>query len=474
MKFWHPRRLTGSVGKKIGLHAAVVAAALCAVPAASLAVDIDCEILNAENIGLGLANSNGYSPGANSAGDWAFPTTTITLPPNGILCYRRITCQTSYRVMTFLRNAANTPVYLLAENDIQLNQTGCHIDVSGGNASTTYGIGYDRLGGLAGPGGSDGGSCDFTFSGSPRAGEGIGPGGGKAAAGAAGGGGASPVEAGGAGTGGSAGGLAYSDPTHRLLHGGSGGGCGSDSDNNPWGAGGGGGGVIVLAAKNLISLNGTNSQVTAVGGTSANYGGGGGGGVIRLISAEVNGIGYLTVTGSASASCGTTGTSSGGCGGDGVVKIEAASVSGSFLSNIGPPDAVYYGPEAPIFPPTAQKPVLEISSVTATWNGVGDTVTPAHLNPSLHVHRNAGVFLEAPSPSGQNVVVTLTSNNVPSDATVHVKMNSVGTAAITGPATTAGTGSGALTWTATLTVPSGMELGTIEAWIDNVCTSGCP
>lgn len=456
-----------------GCATVVLAVGLAA--SSAWAVDVDCQLINAENIALGFANANGYSTGANASGDLIFNTQKLTTPPNGILCYRRITPTTSSRTLTFTRNETNTPVYLLAEDYVDLNQTSAGIDVSGSGPSTTYGVGYDRLGGQGGPGGSDGGSCDFIFGASQRAGAGIGPGGGGAEAGKAGGGGASVAEAGSAGTNGATGGAVYSDPTHRLLHGGSGGGCGSDTDFNPYAGGGGGGGVLVIAANTRIRLSGSASFIRSQGGGNVNHAGGGGGGVIRLISPLVDGNGGgIQVQGSAGSSCGAaSGTAMGGCGGDGVVKFEAAAVEGTFLSNILPQDATYFGPEAPIFPAAAERPTLQISSVTATWDGSVDTVVPAQLNPSLHVHRNAGVFLEAPTPA-QTITVTLTSNNVPHDASVNVKMNAVGATPLTATATTGGTGSGSLTWTATLSVPPAMQLGTIEAWIDNVCTAGCP
>ncbi|PKQ14620.1 MAG: hypothetical protein CVT68_10945, partial [Actinobacteria bacterium HGW-Actinobacteria-8] len=195
-----------------------------------------CIGVNTTNIAGGYANAKGFNISPAIDGSTGVLTlnspTTIDLPPNGVICVSSIAC-TGNHTLQFNRNADNTPVYLLVENNANLTG-GCDIKVNGGNASTTprYGIGLDYMGGVAAPAGDDGGSCDFTFGSARRAGEGVGPGGGGAATNASGGGGASPVTAGANGTTGNLtnvgqGGTPPSDRADRILHGGSGGGCGS-------------------------------------------------------------------------------------------------------------------------------------------------------------------------------------------------------------------------------------------------------
>jgi hypothetical protein len=454
-------------------------AALGAIVAASsdtLALTVDCQVANAANIAAGLATVDGYTIGAgiSAAGALQINSQTLTLPENGIICVASLTCAGTNRTLEFARNFRNTPVYLLVENDAVLAQSGCGIDVSGKAAVSQLGVGLDRLGGLGGPGGSDGGSCDFTFGGATkRAGEGIGPGGGRAVATQAGGGGASPVTNGGNGFSGAQGGVAYSSSSHRTLHGGSGGGCGSMSSQTVWAGGGGGGGVLVLGAGGQINLSSATSFLNARGGATTGPGGGGGGGVVRLVADTIVGSGIIRVDGSNGGTCGVSGTP-GGCGGAGLIKLEGTSVTGSFITSAVPPTAVFFGVQQDPVPSLLDIPILEVTSVAAKWNGVTST-QPLYPAPTTqHVHRGPGAFLEAPVGPTQVVTVTLTSNNVPHTAPVRLRMNALGTASQVVTATTTGSGSGVLTWTGQLTVPGGMELGTIEAWIENVCPPGTP
>ena len=476
----------------------LAAVAATAAPASALTLQVlktqKCVVANSANIGgtVGGASTNGYTihSRVNSiTGVLDINTTAVTppmdLPPNGVICVSSITCSSS-GVLKFNKNNDNTPVYLLVEGDVTLS-AGCDIDVSGTDYQVRYGIGMDRVGGVGGPGGSDGGSCDFTFSSPFRAGEGIGPGGGGASTTGSAGGGASAVSVGQTGKNGTnpgLGGQSYSLREHRIMHGGSGGGCGSTSSGTSPEGGGGGGGVLVLAAGGTITFNHGSSYLIARGGAGGTYGGGGGGGVVRLVATKIysgpsptGAYGYVDVTRG-----GTCEGSYGGCGGDGLIKIESPDASGSWIGNSIPQTALYYGTVQEIFPDPALRPTLTIASVTATFAGVTKTVTRQLQDPSVHIHTVPGVFLETPStPSEQVVTVTLTSNNVPHTAPVKVRLNTVYDVQVKRSlvvnATTAGTGTGALTWTASITVPGGLELGTLEAWVQNVCTpgtAGCP
>jgi len=464
-------------------------------------VTVSCAEMNAANAdGAWAQAATGYSIGVGineTTGVLNVQNQTLDLPPNGVICVSGVTSSTG--TLTFRRNAANTPVYLLVEGDFTLSLGAHTIDVSGGNESQRYAIGMDRTGGLGGPGGSDGGSCDFTRIADldRRVGEGIGPGGGLTStygtdAIGPGGGGASPIADGGPGFSevannrwGGAGGSSYAQWNHTMLHGGSGGACGAAGVSptvSQVNAGGGGGGVLVIGAGGTITVNGT---LMARGGTSTTWGGGGGGGVIRLVADTITGSGHLRVEGSAAmTNCGGT-SIRGGCGGHGLVRVEApdGGASGTLLNNVTPAESLRFGVPQAIVPPF--RPTLDITAVTASFDGTPQVVTPLQLNPTEHVHWSAGVFLEAPAPP-QTITVTLSSNNVPHTANVWVRMNvlrwtgnnqeSVAPSLVVS-ATTTGQGSGSLTWVVNHTVPAGMELGTIEAWVENICipdSAGCP
>src|SRR2546428_5780226 len=94
--------------------------------------------------------------------------TTLDLPADGI--FRCTTINVASGVtLRFNRNALNTPVYLLATNDVTINGT---IDVSGADYNST-------TPGASGPGGFDGGLPGEGDGISAVPGEGYGPGGGK-------------------------------------------------------------------------------------------------------------------------------------------------------------------------------------------------------------------------------------------------------------------------------------------------------
>ena len=447
-----------------------------------------CRTANINNISKswpGTASTNGYTvdPWINAvSGALVIPASTthaMDLPPDGVICVSALTCIGNYGILKFNRNEANTPVYLLVEGNVTMNGY-CTINVDGEGQSARYGIGMDHVGGMGGPGGSDGGSCDFTFSNPPRAGCGVGPGGGAGSSLGYGGHGASPVSDGGAGASvnGGIGGVHYSAPEHRILHGGSGGGCGvynvTPTAGNARG-GGGGGGVFVMASGGTITFN-AYSYIYARGGYGGNdYGGNGGGGVVRLIAdvivspeAATSSYNIIDVTGY-------------GAAGDGLIKLESPNVSGYFINRMVPPTAVYYGAQQEILPDAGVRPTLSIVSVDANYNGVPKNVTRTESDPSRQIHTVPGVFLEAPTTPEQVIVVHLLSNNVPFNAPIKVRMNtvydlnskrSVFATTVTPDQTS---GSGVIHWVASLTVPAGMELGTIEAWVDNICTgTNCP
>ncbi len=219
------------------------------------------------------------STGALGALNVADADLTVDLPPDGRLHYSTVNVAAG-RTLRFRRNAFNTPVYLLAQGDITINGI---INVDGAASPDS-----PPIGGVAGPGGFDGGKPGF---GAFPPGDGYGPGGG----------GAHPTDingSGGAGHAGSGGGgrpgAAYGSPLLIPLMGGSGGG---GQAGNPGRGGGGGGGAILLASNTRIVVAG-GSFITANGGSwRGNSRMDGSGGAIRLLAPRVEGSGRIQVHG---------------------------------------------------------------------------------------------------------------------------------------------------------------------------------
>ena len=197
----------------------------------------------------------------------------ITLPPDGVLRYANVIIRTGADVR-FVRNLANTPVYILATGTITTEADSViRVDGTSANGMTP---------GSGGPGGFGGGNA-----GAHPAGEGHGPGGGQ--------GGClyyacEPLDKAGHGAFGcdddtsQASGLPYGNPVLLSLIGGSGGG-GTDSGQ----AGSGGGGAILLSSAVRITHLGL---ITATG-ACYGYSGCGSGGAIRLLAPIVSGTGGL-------------------------------------------------------------------------------------------------------------------------------------------------------------------------------------
>jgi len=489
--------------RTVSVSLAVAFGLLATSPAAAAEpFPFSCAVVNADNAGGPFAHANGYS---DDFGGASVPDTgvynasnaarTVTLPPNGVLCFKSFRGPTYDSVydVTFVANADNTPVYIFVEDTFDLGYY--RFDVSGGTAGEMPAVGLSRRGGVGGPGGADGGSCDMTGGGGDqRAGAGLGPGGGQGSDSYGGGGGAGPTRAGMAGynaTYGGAGGQAYAIGSQRLMLGGSGGGCGYYG-GTPYG-GGGGGGVIVVAAGTSIDVGSASTVgISARGGfgTTSAYttsnrlaGGGGGGGVIRLVSPLVIGDGVLDVTAgrpsSAETACGTS-TRYGGCGGDGVVKLEAYRVEPQIVEQVGATNGgesvIYSEPQTLVLTP-AVRPTIAIHAVTADFEGVSATQTPGALDYTRHVYEQPSLNLQ----SGQQVTVAVRTTHVASTDVVKVRMNTVAADAGLAPdhagdqvvdaTPTGGTGVNR-EWTATLTVPAGMRMGSIEAWIEAVCVPG--
>ena len=245
------------------------------------------------------ANAFAFDSGSTGSLGALNPTTNteIELPADGILNYTTVNIPSGVTV-TFKKNSANTPVYMLATGNVTIAGA-ISVNGSAGNA---------LMPGKGGPGGYDGGigaavgSCGGT---------GLGFGGGQSAKqvstpmtyGAGGGGG-------GFGTAGSngnqyiatyatggPGGLTYGNENLLPITGGSGGGGGCSSAGGGYyaGGGGGGGGAIVIASSGTINVTGS---ITANGSSGASIvyssGGGGSGGAIKLMADIINGNGNFS------------------------------------------------------------------------------------------------------------------------------------------------------------------------------------
>jgi len=193
--------------------------------------------------------------------------TTLDLPPDGVLHCTTINIA-SGATLRFNRNAANTPVYLLATGPVTVSGS---INLNG-EQGQVWG-----QGGAGGPGGFDGGNT------TPRLQPGQGPGGGRSNI-------LQPASH--ATVGGSTHTNIYGDPLLLSLVGGSGGAAVSLGGSNR--GGGGGGGAILIASD--VSI-----QVTGAIHARGNFGGGpanentGSGGAIRLVAPSVTGTGQLWV-----------------------------------------------------------------------------------------------------------------------------------------------------------------------------------
>ncbi len=334
-------------------------------------------------------NANAFVSGSTGA-DGAFnPTANIevALPANGILNYTTVNIPSTVTV-TFKKNAANTPVYMLATGDVTIAGT---IKLDG--ASTIYTNPAITSPGIGGPGGYDGGYGGAT---ALPGGKGIGPGGG--------GGGPSSnylyAGGGGFGTAGGtyganygAGGASYGNARIIPLIGGSGGGGQAGSPIAASSGGGGGGGAILIASSTTITVTGT---ITAKGGDGYSAAGGGSGGAIRLIANTISGNGTISATGGDVSIIYK--------GGDGRIRLEATT-----NNRTAGTDPVYtYGLPGTVF--VANVPSLKITSIAAV--NVPASPTGSYSQPDMLL----------PSTTTNPVAVNLSAANIPVSTTVAVSV----------------------------------------------------
>lgn len=339
----------------------------------------------------------------NTGADGAFnPTTntTLTLPPNGVFNFTTVNIPAGINV-TFTKNAANTPVIILATGDVTI--TG-QILLNGTDAVTVT----PGEGGPGGFRGGEGGLIDTIGIG----GNGLGPGGGLPGTtvmagplGSAGGGGGFG-STGSPSTGGAPGGPSYSNASILPSLGGSGGGGGRSITTGRGGGGGGGAGSILIASSTKISFS--NGVLSANGGNGANLdtfaggGGGGSGGGIRLIANTIEGSGRLEAVGGRGGVSGV-GREFGGAGGNGRIRLEAFKLT--FLSGTTP--TYTSSTPGPVFIP-APAPTLNFTSV----KGVAV--------PSAPVGSYSSPDITLPASTTNPITVALAASNIPGGTSVEV------------------------------------------------------
>lgn len=351
----------------------------------------------------------------------------IQLPPNGVFNYTTVNIPSGVTI-TYKKNAANTPVVILASGNVTIAGK---IDVSArppADAGDISGPGRSGPGGYdGGRGGQSGGDASAWVNGlsGPNVGRaGGGPGGGSpapvrkpgawsswpAAIGAGGGGAFGSASPGPNGNCPVTPGVTYGNLEMLPLVGGSGGGGGAGGAATPGGGGGGGGGALLIASSGTIEVSGS---ILANGGAApqsssagrGTQGGGGSGGAIRLVATTIAGNGAISAAGASYAgewavieNAGTkyvvcSGGDSGGSnfGGVGRIRLESETLTRTALTT---PNYVGGAPSV-LFVPGL--PTIAISSiggvnVPAVPTGNGDVSLPSTLpNPVTVTFATRGV-----------------------------------------------------------------------------------
>lgn len=294
------------------------------------------------------ATAHAFTSGSTGA-DGAFSPAAnveVQLPENGILNYTTVNIPAGVTV-TFRKNSANTPIYILATGDVSISGT---ISVNGTDA-------INITPGKGGPGGFDGGTGGWQ----DKGGNGLGPGGGVISSQASnsgynqGGGGGYGTEGGRYNTYSGAGGSTYGNDRLIPLIGGSGGAGGNIYATYPGGGGGGASGAIFIASSGEINVTGS---ILANGGKGApgtinnyNSGGGGSGGAIKLIATTISGNGTISAVG------GAGGSTTANKGGNGRIRLEADTITRTAATV---PYHTYSEP-GPVF--IADTPAIRITSI---------------------------------------------------------------------------------------------------------------
>jgi hypothetical protein len=323
------------------------------------------------------SNAATFPPGTTDTGFNG--SLTIPLPADGILKFSSFAVQN--RNVTFVRNAANTPVTILVAGDVAITGTICCFSVSvSGSDGISGTASLAGVGGLGGPGGFRGGDAAAqAINGAAIGGAGFGPGGGNGAT-------ATPFVNG-------SGGTFLGLPELIPLAGGSGGGGGASSSaassNCTGGGGGGGGGGLLIAANGTLSIS--NYQLFADGGFAASSGnggcatagGGGSGGAIRLVANSLQAGGTANIF--------ARGLNNGGS--DGRIRLESVDTSAQTTFFASPPALRVVGPT----------PLANPINPTVTITSVGGSAVPA-----VPLGTFGSIDIVLPSPGATPVAVATT------------------------------------------------------------------
>lgn len=396
------------------------------------------------------ARAQTFDSGSTGADGPFTPTAsvTLTLPPSGVFNFTTVSIPSGVTVR-FTRNAANTPVAILATGNVTVGGT---LDVGG--APGGNGVAATLLannGGAGGPGGFAGGTGGNGIV-STSGGRGLGPGGGSQGTSAGGVGGGGFGTAGGAGGANNAsGGPAYGTATLLPLVGGSGGAGALNGPGTTAAGGGGGGGALLIASSGTITFTG--AILAQGGGGGNNDGGGGSGGGVRLVATTIAGSGgSINVSGGAR-------SVNGGAGGAGRVRIEA--YTNTLTANFSGALPSVSQPSVAILPPAAA-PALRITSVA----GVAPPAAPggSFATPDVTL----------PATTTNPVAVSLAGTNIPPGTSVTVLVQGQADAVTTATTTLTGT-QASTTASLSLTIPTNQpSVITASASFTLLASSGGP
>lgn len=329
--------------------------------------------------------------------------------------------------VTFINHPSGAPVAWLVSGSVTIAGT---VDLNGAGGTGAQGQLAEP-----GPGGFRGGRA-WLSSGSLGSG-GLGPGGGIYIGTAAQSGNGSYATAGG----GLRAGPTYGNSGILPLIGGSGGAANGQAN---MGAGA-GGGAILIVANNTITVSGTLRANGGSGNTSVGSipdGGNGSGGGLRLVANLVNGAGTLGAAG---------GSTDAGVAGFGRIRLEANTVAFAGASN---PNFTFKTPldaSDPVLWPASTAPTVRVT----TLNGVA---VPPDPNADM-ISPPGDVSLTAAS----SVPLLLEAVNVPSNATVTVRVVFKSGQDYAVPATFVSGTTALSTWSATLTALPDAGFAAIQA-----------
>jgi hypothetical protein len=325
----------------------------------------------------------------------------------------------SGRTVKFINHPSNAPVVWLVQGVATIAGT---VSLDGENGLTNV-----NRESLPGPGGFPGGRP--SQAGSPAT-AGHGPGGGPTT---------TDYRVGGAyaTTSQVAGGMPYGNARILPLIGGSGGGGCTGMTYS----GGAGGGAILIVVGQRFALTGLVSTLGGRGSTSGSlYSGGGSGGAIRVVADTLAGGGSMSAFGSL------------GYAGNGRIRLETNVLTYSNQTSPAYSLQLPLGPEGVVIWPPAPEPTVRI----ATVNGQPVTADP-RMNPAALV--GGDLTISATS----SVPVTVAAANVPTSATVTIRVGLGAADAYTVPATFVSGDASSSIWSATLTSLSPARVSSLQA-----------